>query len=134
MTSYRQAGVDLDGADRHTEAISTVVTSTWAHEVLGGFGGFAAGVRLPAGMTDPVLMMTTDGVGTKLEVARMVGRWDGVGHDLVAMCVDDLAAAGARPIGFVDYLAVGALHPERDREIVESIASACSETGCPLLG
>lgn len=134
MTSYREAGVDLDGADRHTEAIASVVTDTWKSEVIGGFGGFAAGVRIPKGMTDPVLMMSTDGVGTKLEIARMVDRWDGVGFDLVAMCVDDLAAAGAVPVGFVDYLAVGALRPDRDRAIVESIAAACLQAGCPLLG
>jgi phosphoribosylformylglycinamidine cyclo-ligase len=79
-------------------------------------------------------MMSTDGVGTKLELARRAGAWDGVGFDLVAMCVDDLAAVGARPIGFVDYLAVGALDPERDQVIVESVAAACREAGCPLLG
>lgn len=134
MTSYREAGVDLDGADRHTESIAATVTSTWAGQVVGRFGGFAAGVRLPEGMTDPVLMMSTDGVGTKLEIARRAGRWDGVGFDLVAMCVDDLAAAGARPVGFVDYMAVGSLQPARDQAIVESIALACSEAGCPLLG
>ena len=134
MTSYREAGVDLDGADRHTESIAGIVTSTWARQVVGNFGGFAAGVRIPEGMTDPVLMMSTDGVGTKLDIARRLGRWEGVGFDLVAMCVDDLAAAGARPIGFVDYLAVGSLQADRDRTIVESIAAACSATGCPLLG
>ncbi|HEY6634431.1 MAG TPA: phosphoribosylformylglycinamidine cyclo-ligase [Acidimicrobiia bacterium] len=134
MTSYRRAGVDLDGADRHTEAIAGPVTATWTKDVIGGFGGFAAGVRLPPGYRDPVLMMSTDGVGTKLEIARRTGLWSGVGFDLVAMCVDDLAAVGAAPIGFVDYLAVGALDPERDRTIVESIASACLQAGCPLLG
>jgi phosphoribosylformylglycinamidine cyclo-ligase len=134
VTSYRQAGVDLDAADRHTDAIAGAVTDTWKSEVVGGFGGFAAGVRLPKGMTDPVLMMSTDGVGTKLEIARRLDRWDGVGFDLVAMCVDDLAAAGAMPIGFVDYLAVGALQPDRDRAIVTSIAAACLQAGCPLLG
>lgn len=134
MTSYREAGVDLDGADRHTAAIADTVTSTWTSEVIGGFGGFAGGVRIPRGMNDPVLMMSTDGVGTKLEVARRADRWDGVGFDLVAMCVDDLAAAGAKPIGFVDYLAVGSLRPDRDRAIVESVAAACAEAGCPLLG
>ncbi len=134
MTSYREAGVDLDGADRHTEAIASVVTDTWKSEVIGGFGGFAAGVRIPRGMVDPVLMMSTDGVGTKLEIARMVDHWNGVGFDLVAMCVDDLAAAGAMPVGFVDYLAVGALRPDRDRAIVESVAAACLQAGCPLLG
>jgi phosphoribosylformylglycinamidine cyclo-ligase len=134
MTSYREAGVDLEGADRHIESIASVVVDTWKSEVVGGFGGFAAGVRVPADLTKPVLMMSTDGVGTKLEVARMAGEWEGVGFDLVAMCVDDLAAAGARPLGFVDYLAVGSLQPERDRAIVESVAAACGQAGCPLLG
>jgi phosphoribosylformylglycinamidine cyclo-ligase len=78
--------------------------------------------------------MSTDGVGTKLELARQSGIWDGVGFDLVAMCVDDLTAVGARPIGFVDYMAVGALDPDRDNAIVASIARACAVAGCPLLG
>ena len=134
MTSYRESGVDLDGSESHTRAISESVTSTWKADVVGGFGGFAAGVRIPEGYRDLVLMMSTDGVGTKLEIARRVDRWDGVGHDLVAMCVDDLAAVGATPIGFVDYLAVGALRPHRDQAIVDSIARACLEAGCPLLG
>jgi phosphoribosylformylglycinamidine cyclo-ligase len=134
VTSYRAAGVDLEGAERHTESISSMVTDTWKTEVIGAFGGFAAGVHLPEGLADPVLMMSTDGVGTKLELARRTGRWEGVGFDLVAMCVDDLAVAGARPIGFVDYLAVGSLQPGRDQAIVESVASACIQAGCPLLG
>lgn len=134
MTSYREAGVDLAGAERHVRSIESVVTSTWTDAVVGAFGGFAAGVRVPGDVTDPVLMMTTDGVGTKIEIARRTGLWDGIGHDLVAMCVDDLAVTGARPIGFVDYMAVGALLPERDRAIVSSIAEACALAGCPLLG
>ncbi|HET8739367.1 MAG TPA: phosphoribosylformylglycinamidine cyclo-ligase [Acidimicrobiia bacterium] len=134
MTSYREAGVDLEGADRHVDAIADSVTRTWRRDVVGGFGGFAAGIRLPEGLRDPVLMMSTDGVGTKLELARRADRWDGVGFDLVAMCVDDLAAAGAAPLGFVDYLAVGSLNPDRDRQIVESVAAACVAAGCPLLG
>jgi phosphoribosylformylglycinamidine cyclo-ligase len=134
VTSYRQAGVDLEAADRHTASIAETVTSTWKTEVVGVFGGFAAGVRIPDGLGDPVLMMSTDGVGTKLEAARRANQWDGVGFDLVAMCVDDLAAVGAQPLGFVDYLAVGALQPSRDRAIVESVAAACLQAGCPLLG
>ena len=110
------------------------MTSTWTTEVVGDFGGFAAGVHFPTGYTEPILMMSTDGVGTKLEIARRSGIWGGVGFDLVAMCVDDLAAAGARPIGFVDYMAVGALQAERDTAIVDSIAEACLQAGCPLLG
>ncbi len=134
MTTYSGAGVDLDAADRHVAAISDVVTATWTERVIGGFGGFAAGVEIPSGYHNPVLMMSTDGVGTKLELARRSHRWSGVGHDLVAMCVDDLAAAGARPIGFVDYLVVESLQPVRDTAIVASIAAACSLAGCPLLG
>ncbi|MET0697648.1 MAG: phosphoribosylformylglycinamidine cyclo-ligase [Acidimicrobiia bacterium] len=134
MTTYGEAGVDLEGADRHVEAIANLVTATWTENVIGNFGGFAAGVTIPAGYREPVLMMSTDGVGTKLELARRAGRWDGVGQDLVAMCVDDLAAVGARPLGFVDYLAVGALNATRDRAIVESVAAACAIAGCPLLG
>jgi phosphoribosylformylglycinamidine cyclo-ligase len=79
-------------------------------------------------------MMSTDGVGTKLELARRLGIWDGVGYDLVAMCVDDLTAVGARPLGFVDYMAVGSLDTERDTRVVGSIASACSEVGAALVG
>jgi len=134
MTTYGEAGVDLEGADRHVDTIADPVTATWTDRVIGSFGGFAAGVTIPPGYREPVLMMSTDGVGTKLELARRAGRWDGVGHDLVAMCVDDLAAVGARPLGFVDYLAVGSLDPGRDRAIVESVAAACVIAGCPLLG
>ena len=134
MTSYQDAGVDLDAAERHIRSIAQSVTSTWTPDVVGGFGGFAAGVRIPPGYEKPVLMMSTDGVGTKLEIARRTDRWDGVGYDLVAMCVDDLAAAGARPLGFVDYMAVGSLRADRDRTIIDSIAAACIQAGCPLLG
>jgi phosphoribosylformylglycinamidine cyclo-ligase len=126
--------VDLAGADRHVARIGPAVTATWGEQVIGGWGGFASGVTLPAGISNPVLMLTTDGVGTKLELARQTDRWEGVGQDLVAMVVDDLAAVGARAIGLVDYMAVGRLNPDRDATIVESIAAACIEAGCPLLG
>lgn len=132
--SYRDAGVDLGGADRFVESIAGEVTSTWTDAVTSSFGGFAAGLRLPSGYDDPVLTMSTDGVGTKAEIARMAGRFDGLGYDLVAMCVDDLAAAGARPIAFTDYLAVGKLDPSRDRSLVGSVAAACRDVGCALLG
>ncbi len=134
MTRYRDAGVDLEGASRHVSRIGPSVKATWGDNVIGNFGGFAAGVRIPDGYRNPVLMMTTDGVGTKLELARRFGIWDGVGRDLVAMCVDDLAAVGARPIGLVDYMAVGALDADRDATIVDSIARACIEARTPLLG
>lgn len=131
---YRAAGVDLAAADRHTGRIAGPVTATWGADVIGDFGGFAAGIRVPAGYRDPVLMLSTDGVGTKIELARRTGRWEGIGFDLVAMCADDLAAAGARPLALVDYLAVGRLDPERDAAIVASVARACGLAGCALLG
>ena len=134
MTAYQRSGVDLEGADRHTASIAPIVTATWNERVVGGFGGFAAGLTLPAGYSEPVLMLTTDGVGTKLELARRFNRWEGVGFDLVAMVVDDLAAAGAAPLAVVDYMAVGALDPDRDTAIVSSIAAACAAAGCALLG
>lgn len=131
---YRSAGVDLDAARAHVDRIAPAVTASWGENVVGGFGGFAAGVRLPAGYRSPVLMLSTDGVGTKLEVARRTGRWEGVGFDLVAMSVDDLVAAGARPLAFVDYLAVGRLDENRDAAIVASVARACEMAGCALVG
>lgn len=134
MSSYRAVGVDLEGAERHVSSISVPVTSTWNERVTGQFGGFAAGVTLPTGYRNPVLMLTTDGVGTKLDLARRTGQWAGVGFDLVAMVVDDLAAVGAAPLGLVDYLAVGALDPTRDLAIIDSISRACVVAGCPLLG
>lgn len=134
MTSYRRAGVDLEGAEAHVDRIADAVTATWGPNVVGAFGGFAAGIKVPDGYRNPVLMMTTDGVGTKLDLARRANRWDGVGWDLVAMCVDDLAASGARPLALVDYMAVGRLDAERDQAIVASIAAACAEAGCALLG
>lgn len=132
--TYRESGVDLAGAERHVATIASSVTATWTDNVVGGFGGFAAGVTIPAGYSNPVLMMSTDSVGTKLELARQSGIWSGVGFDVVAMCVDDLTAVGARPLGFVDYMAVGSLHPDRDAAIVDSVARACLEADCPLLG
>ena len=134
MRTYRQSGVDLDAADRLVSRIAPAVQETWDDRVVGGFGGFAAGIRVPAGYQHPVLMMSTDGVGTKIELARSTNRFGGLGFDLVAMCVDDLAAVGASPLAFTDYLAVGSLQPEREQAIIESIAAACRAAGCALLG
>ncbi len=134
MATYRESGVDLDAADELVTQIGPAVERTWDDRVVGKFGGFAAGIRIPTGYQNPVLMMSTDGVGTKIELARTTNRFSGLGFDLVAMCVDDLAAVGARPLAFVDYLAVGALQPDRDQALIESVAAGCSMAGCALLG
>lgn len=135
MTStYRAAGVDLDAADALVDAIRPAVTKTWGPGVIGGFGGFAGGIKLPPGYDDPVLMMSTDGVGTKAELARRTGMLDGLGWDLVAMCIDDLAAAGATPIAMTDYIATGRLDVARMTRLVTSIAAACGEAGVALVG
>jgi phosphoribosylformylglycinamidine cyclo-ligase len=101
---------------------------------VGGFGGFAAGLQIPAGFVTPVLMMSTDGVGTKADLARKAGLLDGLGWDVVAMVADDLAAAGATPIALMDYIAVGDLDVDRVATIIESICDACGESEISLLG
>jgi phosphoribosylformylglycinamidine cyclo-ligase len=123
--SYSDAGVDLAAARAHTANIAGLVR--------GGVTGFAGGLALPP-MRDGVLLACTDGVGTKLLLAREAGRLDGLGQDLVAMCVNDLICSGARPLGFLDYLAVGKLDPTEAGVIVGSIARACADVDCALLG
>jgi phosphoribosylformylglycinamidine cyclo-ligase len=124
--SYRDAGVDLEAARRHTEAIAGMVA--------GGQTGFAAAHPIPPGMREPMLVSCTDGVGTKLLLARELGRIEGLGQDLVAMCVNDLVCTGARPLVFLDYLAVGRLDPGEAGVLVRSIADACALAGCALAG
>jgi phosphoribosylformylglycinamidine cyclo-ligase len=134
MPTYREAGVDLEAAERSVSRIWPAVRKTWGNRVVGEFGGFAAGVTIPPGYTEPVLMMSTDGVGTKADVASHAGMLDGLGFDLVAMCADDLAATGARPIAMTDYLAVGRLDVDVVASLVESIAAACEVAGMALVG
>ncbi len=134
MTSYRTAGVNLDAADELVERIGWRVTSTWTEDVVGGFGGFASGLRLPVGYQNPVLMLSTDGVGTKAELARQSGLLEGLGYDLLAMVADDLAAAGATPIALTDYIAVGSLDVDTVETLIESICDACNEADVALLG
>ena len=124
--SYRDAGVDLDAARRHTATISSMIA--------GGQTGFAAAHPIPPGMREPMLVTCTDGVGTKLLLAQELGRIEGLGQDLVAMCVNDLACTGARPLAFLDYLAVGRLDPDEAAVLVRSIAGACEAVGCALAG
>ncbi len=134
MATYRDAGVDRDAAEALVDRLGPIVTKTWHEGVVSGFGGFAAGIEIPRDFTDPVLMLSTDGVGTKAALARDAGKIDGLGWDLVAMCVDDLAATGATPIAMTDYVAVGRIDVAREARIVASIAAACSEANVALLG
>jgi len=134
MSTYRDAGVDLEAAEALVEEIGWRVTATWGDDVIGGFGGFAAGIRVPPGFRRPVLMLTTDGVGTKAELARVTDLVEGLGFDLVAMVADDLVSAGAQPVAMTDYLAGGRLDVERVSRIIESIADACDEAEMALLG
>lgn len=134
MATYRQAGVDLDAAVRLVDRIRPAVISTWTRDVVGGFGGFAAGLSLPPHIQDPVLFMSTDGVGTKAQLAAQWGLVDGLGWDLVAMCVDDLAAAGVAPLAMTNYLAVGSLDVDLAERLIGSVAAACRDAGVVLLG
>lgn len=133
--TYRQAGVDIAAGNAFVRAISGLAKATHGPGVVGGIGGFA-GVFDPkaAGFEDPLLLAATDGVGTKLKLAIEAGWHDGVGQDLVAMCVNDLVVAGAKPLFFLDYYATGKLEQEVGVAIVGGIARACGDIGCALLG
>jgi phosphoribosylformylglycinamidine cyclo-ligase len=134
VTSYEESGVNLGAADELVDRIGWRVMSTWTEDVVGGFGGFAAGIQIPAGFSNPVLMMATDGVGTKAEIARQTGLFEGLGYDVVAMVADDLAAAGAQPIAMTDYIATGRIDVDKVESLVESIVEACNESDISLLG
>ena len=132
--AYRSAGVDIDAGERAVELMRASVAATRRPEVIGGLGGFASAMALPAGMREPVLVSSTDGVGTKTAIAMALGRYDTVGQELVAMCADDLVCAGAEPLFFLDYIAVGRLYPERVAALVGSVADGCGMAGCSLIG
>jgi phosphoribosylformylglycinamidine cyclo-ligase len=133
--TYRAAGVDTDAADALVEAIKPFARATSRPGVVGGLGGFGALFDLKAaGFVDPILVSSTDGVGTKLKVAIETGIHDTVGVDLVAMCVNDLVVQGAEPLFFLDYFATGKLDPRQAREVIAGIASGCNEAGCALVG
>lgn len=134
MVTYKEAGVDIQKAELFVESIKDMAQKTYGPWVLKGIGGFSAAVRVPEGYKSPLLVASTDGVGTKLKIAQAMSRYDTVGIDLVAMCVNDLLPLGARPLFFLDYLASGRLEPERDRQLIEGIVRGCQEAGCALVG
>jgi phosphoribosylformylglycinamidine cyclo-ligase len=129
--AYRRAGVDTEAAAKAVSLIADLAARARRPEVAGDVGGFAGLYRIA---DDRLLAAATDGVGTKLDIARMTGRLDTVGIDLVAMCADDVVCTGAEPLFFLDYLAVGRVLPERVAAIVEGVAEGCRRAGCALLG
>lgn len=133
--SYKEAGVDVTAGYESVELIKADVKRTSIPGVLGGIGGFG-GLFAPdlAGYEKPVLISGTDGVGTKLKLAFLMDQHDTIGIDCVAMCVNDVVCAGAKPLFFLDYIACGKNYPEKIAQIVKGIADGCVESGCALVG
>jgi phosphoribosylformylglycinamidine cyclo-ligase len=134
--SYRDAGVDTGEGARAVEAIRAAVRSTYRSEVIGDIGGFGGLFSAAAfkDMDEPVLVSGTDGVGTKLKLAQLLGKHDTVGVDLVAMCANDVLASGAEPLFFLDYVAMGRVDSAKVAAIVSGIAEGCRQAGCALIG
>ena len=136
MSTYKDAGVDIDAGDRAVELMKASIAKASRPEVMGDIGGFAGLFDASAlkNMKKPLLATSTDGVGTKTEIARAIGKYDTIGEDLVAMVVDDLVVCGAEPLFMTDYIAVGKVIPERIAEIVSGIARGCEKAGTALIG
>ena len=132
--SYRAAGVDIDAGNRLVERIKAIAEATRRPEVMAGLGGFSALCRLPKGYHEPLLVSATDGVGTKLRLAMDLGRHEGIGVDLVAMCVNDLVVCGAEPLLFLDYYATGKLDVDTAAQVISGIGEGCRLAGCALVG
>ena len=136
MSTYKDSGVDIDAGDRAVELMKASIAKATRPEVMGGIGGFAGLFDASAlkKFNKPLLATSTDGVGTKTEIARQMGIYDTIGEDLVAMVVDDLVVCGAEPLFMTDYIAVGKVIPERIAEIVKGIARGCEKANTALIG
>ncbi|EDM23396.1 phosphoribosylformylglycinamidine cyclo-ligase [Caminibacter mediatlanticus] len=132
--SYKDAGVDIDAGNSLVEKIKPIVRETFNENVVGGIGSFAGAFRMPKGYKNPVLLSATDGVGTKLKLAIDSKKFDTVGIDLVAMCVNDLICNFGEPLFFLDYYATGKLDVEVASEVIKGIAKGCKEAECALIG
>lgn len=132
--AYKAAGVDVEAGYESVRLIKDDVKRTAIEGVLGGIGGFGGLFEIGKGYENPVLVSGTDGVGTKLKIAFLMDKHDTIGQDCVAMCVNDVACSGAKPIFFLDYLAVGKNVPEKIASIVKGVADGCVKAGCALVG
>lgn len=135
-SAYSNSGVDIDAGNRAVELMKDSVRATYNESVLAGIGSFGGLFDASAlkQMNNPVLVASTDGVGTKVKLAASVGRYRGIGHDIVNHCINDILVQGARPLFFMDYFATSKLNPEQTAEVVTGIAEACKESGMALLG
>jgi len=136
VSSYAASGVNIDAGNRAVELMRASVKSTYGPEVLAGIGSFGGLFDASAlkALSEPVLVASTDGVGTKVKLAAQVGRYESIGHDIVNHCLDDILVQGARPLFFLDYIASSKLDPEMIAAVVAGMAAACRESGCALLG
>lgn len=135
-SQYAASGVDIDAGNRAVELMKEAVKSTYNASVLAGIGSFGGlfDVSFLKQMDHPVMVASTDGVGTKVKLAASLGRYRGIGHDIVNHCINDILVQGAKPLFFMDYFATSKLDPERTAEVVTGIAEACKEAGMALLG
>ena len=132
--TYRDAGVDIDEGDALVERIKPLAQRTARKEVLAGIGGFGGMFQIPKGYDEPVMVVGTDGVGTKLKLAFLAGQHDTVGIDLVAMSVNDVVVCGAEPLVFLDYFATSRLDAAESEQVIKGIAEGCIQAGCTLIG
>ncbi|MCS6130116.1 phosphoribosylformylglycinamidine cyclo-ligase [Clostridium botulinum] len=134
MITYKEAGVNIEEGYRSVKLIKEYAAKTMSEYVLNGLGSFAGMVELPSGYEKPVLVSGTDGVGTKLEIAFKNKKYDTVGIDCVAMCVNDILCHGAKPLFFLDYIACGRLEAEVASDLVKGISDGCIQSDCALIG
>lgn len=132
--SYKAAGVDVTAGYKAVELMKSSVARTVTEHVLSGLGGFGGLISMPKGMEEPVLVAGTDGVGTKIKLAFLMDKHDTVGIDCVAMCVNDIICGGAKPLFFLDYIAIGKNYPEKVAAIVSGVAEGCVQSDCALIG
>lgn len=132
--AYKQAGVDVEAGYESVNLIKEDVKKTAIQGVLGSIGGFGGLFEVPKGYENPVLVSGTDGVGTKIKIAFLLDKHDTIGQDCVAMCVNDIACSGAKPLFFLDYIAIGKNIPTKVASIVKGVANGCVKAGCALVG